>query len=95
MLHYTYTFILNLNVFKHNDTVTPCIPSKVGPDVAPPMLAANVRCVESTAEASTCTTVGQELYTLTNAPSGSGAACTGSSTLCDALGSRPRCITKL
>lgn len=38
-------------------------------------------CVESTADAATCTECGQELYTLTTAANG-GAACTGSSTPC-------------
>lgn len=41
-----------------------------------------IDCVESTADTSTCTTVGQELYTLTTAAANGGAACTGSSTLC-------------
>jgi hypothetical protein len=39
-------------------------------------------CVESTADASTCTAIGQELYTLTMSAANGGAACTGSSTLC-------------
>lgn len=41
-----------------------------------------VDCVEATAATSTCTTCGQELYTLTTPSSGAGLACTGSSTLC-------------
>lgn len=41
-----------------------------------------VDCDESTADASTCTEVGQELYTLTTPASRGGATCTGSSTLC-------------
>ena len=41
-----------------------------------------IDCDESIADASTCTTCGQELYTLITAPSGGGAMCTGSSTLC-------------
>jgi hypothetical protein len=39
-------------------------------------------CVESTADASTCTAIGQELYTLTMSAANGGATCTGSSTLC-------------
>ena len=41
-----------------------------------------IDCVETTADASTCTAVGQELYTLTTPAANGGAACTGSSTLC-------------
>eukprot|EP01046_Picozoa_sp_COSAG06_P061654 COSAG06_NODE_13609_length_1239_cov_139.238596_2_plen_322_part_01 len=41
-----------------------------------------IDCDETTADASTCTTVGQELYTLTTAAANGGAECTGSSTLC-------------
>jgi|EP01046_Picozoa_sp_COSAG06_P040107 hypothetical protein len=39
-------------------------------------------CVEASADASTCTQIGQELYTLTTPAANGGAACTGSSTLC-------------
>jgi hypothetical protein len=46
-------------------------------EVLPPL-----DCVETTADASTCTAVGQELYTLTTAAANGGAVCTGSSTLC-------------
>jgi len=42
----------------------------------------SVDCVESTAERGSCTAVGQELYTLTTAAEGTGAPCTGESTLC-------------
>ena len=41
-----------------------------------------VDCVESTADASTCTSCGEELYTLATAAANGGGACTGSSTLC-------------
>lgn len=41
-----------------------------------------VSCLESTADVSTCTDIGQELYTRTRAASGGGTPCTGSSTLC-------------
>jgi hypothetical protein len=41
-----------------------------------------VDCVESLAATSTCTAVGQQLYTLTTVASGGGTACAGSSTLC-------------
>jgi hypothetical protein len=54
-------------------------------------LTPDVDCDESTADASTCTAEGQELYSLTTPASGGGAACTGSSTLCVAGdGSIPR-----
>jgi hypothetical protein len=39
-------------------------------------------CVEFTAAASTCTALGQELYTLTTPAANNGVACTGSSTVC-------------
>ena len=49
-----------------------------------------MNCVESTANVATCTTVGQDLYTLTKPASGSGTACTGQSALCsDGDGSIP------
>jgi hypothetical protein len=41
-----------------------------------------VDCIESTADAGTCTTCAQELYTLTTAAANGGQACVGSSTLC-------------
>jgi hypothetical protein len=43
---------------------------------------ATIDCVESTADTSTCTVCGQELYMLTTAASGGGTPCTGSSALC-------------
>ena len=49
-----------------------------GVEYVPPV----IDCVETTADTSTCTTVGQELYTLTTAAANGGAACTGGSTLC-------------
>jgi hypothetical protein len=41
-----------------------------------------VNCVEATAATTTCTAVGQELYTLTTVASNGGTNCSGSSTLC-------------
>eukprot|EP01047_Picozoa_sp_COSAG01_P076242 COSAG01_NODE_13327_length_1600_cov_2.425716_1_plen_359_part_10 len=55
---------------------------ETGTDCGGSCSACPVNCVESTAARSTCTAVGQELYTLTTAASGGGTACTGSSTLC-------------
>eukprot|EP01043_Picozoa_sp_COSAG02_P065822 COSAG02_NODE_10047_length_2038_cov_4.968025_2_plen_333_part_01 len=45
---------------------------------------APIDCDETIADRSTCTEVGQELYTLTTAAANGGAACTGTSTLCGA-----------
>jgi hypothetical protein len=47
-------------------------------------IAADVDCVESTAATSTCTTLGQELYSVTTPAEGAGTACSGVSALCAA-----------
>ena len=54
------------------------------PAVNPRDGVADVDCVESTRGRVTCSSVGEELYTLTTAAEGDGAPCTGQSTLCEA-----------
>lgn len=47
-------------------------------------LVSNVDCVETTADRSTCTSIGQELVSVTTQQAGTGAACAGASVLCAA-----------